>query len=65
MSNEELRIANEQQRVREFDAMKAKVDNVYTKAESDSRYLRGDWELSSEIRESDTSKNKITVSEKW
>lgn len=42
VSNEELRIANEQQRVREFDAMKAKVDNVYTKAESDARYLRGE-----------------------
>ena len=70
VSNEELRIANEQQRVREFDAMKAKVDktditqstgtsttsvmsqkavsdalsNVYTKAESDARYLRGGFE---------------------
>ena len=40
VSNEELRIANEQQRVREFDAMKAKVDNVYTKTESDARYER-------------------------
>ena len=40
--NEELRKANEQQRVREFNAMKAKVDNVYTKAESDARYLRGE-----------------------
>lgn len=38
VSNEELREANELQRVREFDAMKAKVDNVYTKAESDARY---------------------------
>ena len=63
VSNEELRIANEQQRVREFDAMKAKVDNVYTKAESDARYLRGDWELISEVSEYDTSKNKITVAE--
>ena len=44
VSNEELRKANEQQRVREFDAMKAKVDNVYTKAESDARYLRGGFE---------------------
>lgn len=42
VSNEELRKANEQQRVREFDAMKSKVDNVYTKAESDARYLRGE-----------------------
>lgn len=42
VSNEELRKANEQQRVVEFDAMKAKVDNVYTKAESDARYLRGE-----------------------
>lgn len=42
VSNEELREANEQQRVMEFDAMKAKVDNVYTKAESDARYLRGE-----------------------
>lgn len=40
VSNEELRKANEQQRVMEFDAMKAKVDNVYTKAESDARYMR-------------------------
>lgn len=40
VSNEELRKANEQQRVREFDAMKAKVDNVYTKSESDARYER-------------------------
>ena len=63
VSNEELRKANEQQRVREFDAMKAKVDNVYTKAESDARYLRGDWELISEVSEYDTSKNKITVAE--
>lgn len=44
VSNEELRKANEQQRVREFDAMKAKVDNVYTKSESDARYLRGEFE---------------------
>lgn len=44
VSNEELRKANEQQRVMEFDAMKAKVDNVYTKAESDARYLRGDFD---------------------
>lgn len=63
VSNEELRKANEQQRVREFDAMKAKVDNVYTKAESDARYLRGDWELIGEVSEYDTSKNKITVAE--
>lgn len=42
VKNEEQREANEQQRVREFDAMKAKVDNVYTKAESDARYLRGE-----------------------
>lgn len=42
VSNEELRKANEQKRVREFDTMKAKVDNVYTKAESDARYLRGE-----------------------
>lgn len=63
VSNEELRKANEQQRVMEFDAMKAKVDNVYTKAESDERYLRGDWELISEVSEYDTSKNTITVAE--
>lgn len=63
VSNEELRKANEQQRVVEFDAMKAKVDNVYTKAESDARYLRGDWELISEVSEYDTSKNTITVAE--
>lgn len=63
VSNEELRKANEQQRVREFDAMKAKVDNVYTKAESDARYLRGDWELISEVSEYDTSKNVIIVAE--
>ena len=63
VSNEELRKANEQQRVREFDAMKSKVDNVYTKAESDARYLRGDWELISEVSEYDTSKNTITVTE--
>lgn len=63
VSNEELREANEQQRVMEFDAMKAKVDNVYTKAESDARYLRGDWELINEVSEYDTSKNKITVAE--
>ena len=36
---------------------------VYTKAESDARYLRGDWELISEVSEYDTSKNKITVAE--
>ena len=42
VSNEELRKANEQQRVMEFDAMKDKVDNVYTKSESDARYLRGE-----------------------
>lgn len=42
VSSEKLREANEQQRVREFDAMKTKVDNVYTKAESDARYLRGE-----------------------
>ena len=42
VSNEELRKSNEQQRVMEFNAMKAKVDNVYTKAESDARYLRGE-----------------------
>lgn len=63
VSNEELRKANEQQRVMEFDAMKAKVDNVYTKAESDARYLRGEWELIGEVSEYDTSKNKITVAE--
>ena len=63
VSNEELRKANEQQRVREFDAMKSKVDNVYTKAESDARYLRGEWELISEVSEYDTSKNTITVAE--
>lgn len=63
VSNEELRKANEQQRVREFDAMKAKVDNVYTKAESDARYLRGDWELINEVSEYDTSKNTITIAE--
>lgn len=63
VSNEELRKANEQQRVMEFDAMKAKVDNVYTKAESDARYLRGDWELIGEVSEYDTSKNTITVAE--
>nr|DAH50683.1 MAG TPA: hypothetical protein [Caudoviricetes sp.] len=44
VSSEKLREANEQQRVREFDAMKAKVDNVYTKAESDARFLRGGFE---------------------
>ena len=63
VSNEELRKANEQQRVMEFDAMKAKVDNVYTKTESDARYLRGDWELIGEVIEYDTSKNTITVAE--
>jgi hypothetical protein len=63
VSSEELREANEQQRVREFGAMKAKVDNVYTKSESDARYLRGDWELINEVSEYDTSKNKITVAE--
>ena len=63
VSNEELRKANEQQRVIEFDAMKAKVDNVYTKAESDARYLRGDWELIGEVSEYDKSKNTITVAE--
>lgn len=36
---------------------------VYTKAESDARYLRGDWELIGEVSEYDTSKNKITVAE--
>lgn len=39
------------------------LSNVYTKAESDARYLRGDWELISEVSEYDTSKNKITVTE--
>ena len=39
------------------------LSNVYTKAESDARYLRGDWELISEVSEYDTSKNKITVAE--
>ena len=63
VSSEELREANEQQRVREFDAMKSKVENVYTKAESDARYLRGDWELINEVSEYDTSKNTITVAE--
>ena len=63
VSNEELRKANEQQRVMEFDAMKAKVDNVYTKSESDARYLRGEWELIGEVSEYDTSKNTITVAE--
>lgn len=63
VASEELRELNEQQRVREFDAMKAKVDNVYTKAESDARYLRGDWELIGEVSEYDTSKNTITVVE--
>lgn len=63
VSSEKLREANEQQRVREFDAMKAKVDNVYTKAESDARFLRGDWELLNEVSEYDTSKNRITVVE--
>ena len=63
VSSEKLREANEQQRVREFDAMKAKVDNVYTKAESDARYLHGDWELIGEVSEYDTSKNTITVAE--
>ena len=63
VSNEEMREANEQHRVMEFDAMKSKVDNVYTKAESDARYLRGDWELISEVSEYDTSKNTITVAE--
>lgn len=36
---------------------------VYTKAESDARYLRGDWELIGEVSEYDTSKNTITVVE--
>lgn len=36
---------------------------VYTKAESDARYLRGDWELINEVSEYDTSKNRITVAE--
>ena len=36
---------------------------VYTKAESDARYLRGDWELINEVSEYDTSKNTITVAE--
>lgn len=36
---------------------------VYTKSESDARYLRGDWELISEVSEYDTSKNTITVAE--
>lgn len=63
VSSEKLREENEQQRVREFGAMKAKVDNVYTKAESDARYLRGDWELINEVSEYDTSKNTITVAE--
>lgn len=39
------------------------LSNVYTKTESDARYLRGDWELISEVSEYDTSKNKITVAE--
>lgn len=39
------------------------LSNVYTKAESDAMYLRGDWELISEVSEYDTSKNKITVAE--
>lgn len=39
------------------------LSNVYTKSESDARYLRGDWELISEVSEYDTSKNKITVAE--
>ena len=63
VASEELREANEQLRVREFDAMKAKVDNVYTKAESDARYLRGEWELISEVSEYDTTKNTITVAD--
>ena len=37
--------------------------DAYTKAESDARYLRGDWELIGEVSEYDTSKNKITVAE--
>ena len=36
---------------------------VYTKTESDARYLRGDWELINEVSEYDTSKNRITVAE--
>lgn len=36
---------------------------VYTKSESDARYLRGDWELINEVSEYDTSKNTITVTE--
>lgn len=36
---------------------------VYTKAESDARYLRGEWELINEVSEYDTSKNTITVAE--
>lgn len=36
---------------------------VYTKAESDARYLRGEWELLNEVSEYDTSKNRITVVE--
>lgn len=37
--------------------------DAYTKAESDARYLRGDWELINEVSEYDTSKNRITVAE--
>lgn len=37
--------------------------DAYTKAESDARYLRGDWELISEVSEYDTSKHTITVAE--
>lgn len=44
-------------------AVSLALSNVYTKAESDARYLRGDWELISEVSEYDTSKNKITVAE--
>lgn len=47
-----------------FEEDGGEVDGeVYTKAESDARYLRGDWELISEVSEYDTSKNKITVAE--
>lgn len=37
--------------------------DAYTKAESDARYLRGEWELINEVSEYDTSKNTITVAE--
>lgn len=37
--------------------------DAYTKAESDARYLRGDWVLIGEVSEYDTSKNSITIVE--